>query len=96
MAIVERDNVVLEIKDTEVGRYLDLGYNVTDGKGNILKESIPTDVRLLQKLYIENTQQIEALQKQIEQLKAELTKSNSVKVDSTESPKKRATKKKED
>lgn len=68
MTIVEKGNVVLEIKDSEVERYLDLGYNVTDGKGNIIKESIPTDLGSLRKAYMEHTEEIKALKAKIEQL----------------------------
>lgn len=72
MAIVEKANVVLEIKDSEVERYLDLGYNVTDGKGNVLQACIPTDVGTLQKLYLEQLDTIESLKKQKADLEAKL------------------------
>ena len=68
MAIVERDNVVLEIKESEVDRYIDLGYNLTDGKGNVIKKSIPYDVGELRKAYIEHTTTIEKLKARIAEL----------------------------
>lgn len=68
MAIVEKDNVVLEIKESEVDRYIDLGYNLTDGKGNILRASIPTDIGQLQKAYMEHTALIEQLKAKINSL----------------------------
>lgn len=74
MAYVERANKVREVKDTEVQRYLDLGYNVTDGKGNILIECIPTDVSTLRKKYIEHKEKIEVLTKENDALKEEVAK----------------------
>lgn len=72
MVYVERANKVREVKESEVQRYLDLGYNVTDGKGNILVECIPTDVGTLRKKYIEYKQEIEVLKKENKDFAAQL------------------------
>ena len=69
MARVERGNVVLQVKDFEIQHYLNLGYNLTDEAGNILQESIPTNVGELQKAYLEHTKKIAEL----EDINAKLT-----------------------
>ena len=76
MARVERGNVVLHVKDYEVQHYVKLGYNVTDESGNIIKESIPTDVGTLQRAYIENMKRIEELENTIAELTAKLSKNS--------------------
>lgn len=62
MAIVERANVVLEIADDEdlISKYLAKGYSVTNGKGTVLKESIPFDTESLRA-------KIVALQKELQE-----------------------------
>lgn len=66
---VQRANVVLQISETLVDRYVDQGYNVIDANGNVIKASIPRDLGTLQKAYVNHLQEIEALKKEIEQLK---------------------------
>lgn len=73
MARVERGNVVLKVKDHEVQHYLNLGYNLTDEAGNILKESIPTNLGELQKAYLEHTKKIGELEETIAKLTAQLS-----------------------
>lgn len=73
MARVERGNVVLQIKDYEVQHYLNLGYNLTDEAGNILKKSIPTNIGELQTAYLEHTKKIAELEDTIAKLTAQLS-----------------------
>ena len=68
MTIVERGNVVLRIDDEDVQRYLDKGYNVTDGHGHILQRAMPQDVGELQQLVVK-------YEKEIAELKAKLAES---------------------
>lgn len=73
MARVERGNVVLQVKDYEVQHYLNLGYNLTDEAGNILKKSIPTNIGELQTAYLEHTKKIAELEDTIAKLTAQLS-----------------------
>ena len=73
MARVERGNVVLQVKDYEVQHYLNLGYNLTDEAGNILKQSIPTNIGELQTAYLEHTKKIAELEDTIAKLTAQLS-----------------------
>ena len=72
MVKIQRANTVLDIEDEDVERYVNLGYNVIDNKGNILREAIPNDVGVLQRAYIENRRKIEQLEKQIKELQVKL------------------------
>lgn len=71
MVRIERGNVVLKVQEHEVQRYLNLGYNVTDDEGKILKEALPNDLGLLQKCYIEHKKKIEELETIVAKLTAE-------------------------
>ena len=73
MARVERGNVVLQVKDHEIQHYLNLGYSLTDDKGNVLRQSIPTNIGELQKAYLEHTKKITELEETVAKLTAQLT-----------------------
>lgn len=73
MARVERGNVVLTVKEHEVQHYLNLGYNLTDEAGNILKKSIPTNIGELQTAYLEHTKKIAELEDTVAKLTAQLS-----------------------
>jgi ribosomal protein S16 len=73
MARVERGNVVLQVKDHEVQHYLNLGYNLTDETGKVLKESIPTNIGVLQTAYLEHTKKIAELEDTVAKLTAQLS-----------------------
>lgn len=74
MVRIERGNVVLRVKEEEVQYYLNLGYNVTDEQGNILKAAIPINLGVLQKAFIDNQKTIETLNTQVANLTSELEK----------------------
>lgn len=76
MAIVEKGNVVLEIKDSEVGRYLDLGYNETDGHGNILNRCMPKDIGTLQLQLSAAMDKIKELEEENVKLRKEMANLN--------------------
>lgn len=67
MAIVERGNVVLEVADDDVDRYINKGYSLTDGHGNVLRRAIPRDVGELQHLVVKYEAEIKELKKQLEE-----------------------------
>lgn len=71
MARVERGNVVLNVEDDEVQHYLNLGYNLTDNHGNVIRRSIPTSLGELQAEYIRNTARIAELEDTVAKLTAE-------------------------
>ena len=79
MARVQRANVILQVADHEVARYMSMGYNLIDSGGAVLKEAIPNNLGVLQAAYLEHTARIKKLEAQlaesdsiIEQLKDEL------------------------
>lgn len=71
MAYIQRANVVLQVKDSEVDYYVNLGYNEITRDGKIIRESIPNDVGVLQKHYKESKAKIAELEAEIIRLKAE-------------------------
>lgn len=66
--IVQRANVILRIDDDSAQKYLNLGYNVIDEKGKVLKEAIPSDVGTLRKCYVEHLNKIAELEARIAEL----------------------------
>lgn len=79
MAIVQRANVILEIKDDATEYYLAKGYNLIDNAGRIVKEAPPTDVESFRRAYIDSQESVIALQKKVEELTKQLEKKNSKK-----------------
>lgn len=76
MALAERGNVVLDIKDSEVDRYFDLGYDIKDDDGTLIKKAIPRDIGVLQKAYTEHIATIKELEKENAELKAQIKKAS--------------------
>lgn len=74
MAIVERGNVVLEIADDDIQRYLNKGYSVTDGKGAILQRTTNMSIGELHKVLAEKDAEILQLKEQIKALTVEKPK----------------------
>lgn len=68
MVTVQRGNVVLQVADDSVTKYMNLGYNVIDDKGNVIEECIPNDLGTLQKHFIESKKRIAELEEQLAQL----------------------------
>lgn len=68
MAIVERGNVVLEVADDDIQRYLDKGYSVTDGKGTILQQTLALSTGELHQIIAKKDAEIAELKKQIKEL----------------------------
>jgi hypothetical protein len=91
MVRIERGNVVLKVQEHEVQRYLNLGYNVTDNTGKVLREAIPNDIGTLQRHYLESKKKIEEL----EAIVAKLTAENELLAKSAKSTPAKTTKKSE-
>ena len=66
---VERGNVVLEIPEDYVQRYIDRGFNLLDKNGKVIKASIPNDIGTLQKAFVEHIEEIKELRAKLAQLK---------------------------
>ena len=73
MARVERGNVVLHIPDEEVQHYINLGYKHTDEMGNVLQDTIPSDVGTLQKAFIDKDKRIAELEATVAELTAKIS-----------------------
>ena len=69
MARIRRANVTLDVDDTEVEYYLNLGYNVIDDNGKVVSEALPSDLRTLQKHYIESKKRIAELEAEVAELR---------------------------
>lgn len=76
MALVQRANVILEVKEDAVERMLNMGYNVIDEQGNVLQHGPIKDFGELQVAYQEKVSEVEELKKQVEELKAKLKTRN--------------------
>lgn len=74
MTLVQRANVILEVKDDAVERMLDMGYNVIDREGNVLQPAPIRDIGGITKLYNEKVKEVEELQVKVKDLKAEIAK----------------------
>ena len=89
MARIRRANVLLDVKDDEVGYYLGLGYDLLDEAGNVVKSSIPNDLATLQKHFVDSAKTISALESEIADLKVQLAKAKSAEKTTTQSKKKK-------
>ena len=70
MATIRRYNVVLNVPDSEVDYYVNLGYDVIDDKGDVVQKSMSNDVRTLQHELTESRKQVEELKKENAKLTA--------------------------
>ena len=74
MAYIQRANVVLKVKDSEVEYYLNLGYNQIDENGKVIRKTVPNDLHELQKAYKDKDAEIAKLKEEIDFLRNELSK----------------------
>ena len=72
MARIQRYNVVLDVEDSEVGYYLNLGYNLLDEKGKVIQKAMSNDVHTLQKELTDANNTITSLKAEIEALKLQV------------------------
>jgi hypothetical protein len=78
MAYIQRANVVLKVKDSEVEYYLNLGYNQIDENGKVTRKTVPNDLHELQKAYKDKDAEIAKLKEEIDFLRNELAKTQGV------------------
>ena len=72
MVDVQRGNVFLTIDEEEIEKYMAKGFSVVDAQGRVIRESVPTDLRQLQKAYSEHLAIIKQKDSEIASLKSEL------------------------
>lgn len=72
MTNVQRGNVFLTVSDEEVNKYMAKGFSIVDEYGKVIKQSIPTELKELQKAYSEHEAIIKQKDAEIAKLKAEL------------------------
>ena len=72
MVDVQRANVILTISEEEVDKYMSKGFSVIDANGNVVKQSVPTELSQLQKAYSEHVATIQQLNSEIANLRAQL------------------------
>lgn len=71
MIQVRRDNVILDIPADQKDYYKGLGYNVIDRSGNVIEETVPTDLAALQRFYKDAKVKIAELEAEIKELKSQ-------------------------
>lgn len=69
MKQVRRANVILTIKDDQVDRFIQKGYDLLDDVGNVVRSHETNDPEELQKRLKEAEQVIQKLELEIKQLK---------------------------
>ena len=72
MARIQRANVLLDVKDSEVDYYIGLGYNLLDDNGNVAKAAVPNDLGTLQHCYRQHIAKISELETKVKQLESKL------------------------
>ena len=66
---IRKANKVLRVSENEVAKYIAIGYDVIDNKGNVVQASVPHDPNILQKAFIDNQATISALKDEVTQLR---------------------------
>lgn len=102
MLYAERGNRVKQISEQDIQKYVEQGYVITDGRGTVIKETVPTDLSALKLEYNKHIAEIESLKKAIAIRDEEIAKlqkqlievasSQSVETPKAETPKKKSTK----
>lgn len=92
---VRRGNVILRVPEYQKGEYLARGFDVISEDGKVVEATVPSDVNILKKAYVEHLAKIKELEAKL----AEATKRTSKKapvdvIEKEETPKKRTTKNK--
>lgn len=72
MVKVRRGNTTLRVDEVEVVKYMAKGFSVIDANGNIVKQSVPTEIGQLQKAYSEHVEVIKQKDAEIAKLKSEI------------------------
>ena len=74
MVYAERGNRVKQISEQDIQKYVEQGYIITDGRGTVIKETVPTDLSELKLEYNKHLAEIESLKQAIAVRDAEIAK----------------------
>lgn len=73
MVTVQRFNVILEIDEDSLDKYMALGYNQIDPvTGEVVIEAIPTDIQVLRSAFVKHKNTIKELESQVKKLEKQL------------------------
>ncbi len=72
MLFAEKGNRVKRIEESEIQRYVEQGYEITDGMGTVIRETVPTDLPSLKLAYLQHKETINQLTQKVAELEAEL------------------------
>lgn len=79
MIYAEQGNRVKVIQETEIQRYVEKGYTITDGMGTVIRETVPTDMASLRLAYVDHQKEIKELKERIAELESALVEAQSKK-----------------
>ena len=79
MVTVCRANVVLDIKESQLPKYLSIGYNQIDSVGNVIRESTHKDILSLTRLCDRQKAEIQKLTAKIDELQSNLNEAHNTK-----------------
>ena len=71
MIKVVKGNVVLRVKESEMDFYVNKGYTAKTLDGEIIKESIPTDMASLKKAFLRYRDLAKSLEEKVKSLEAD-------------------------
>ena len=74
MVYAEKGNKVKRIDESEIKKYAEKGFKIKNESGEVVQETIPTDVSSLRIAYKAHIDEIKALKAEIADLKAQLAK----------------------
>lgn len=69
---IRKANKILRVSENEVAKYIAIGYDIIDNKGNVVQASVPHDPNVLRKAFIDNQATISQLKEEIAILKEEI------------------------
>lgn len=72
MAIVRKSNEILRVPDAQVNHYLDIGYDVIDERGAVLRKAVPQDNTQLKAEFAKLSNQVVEMRETIAELKRQL------------------------
>lgn len=74
MITIRRANVILDVEDSELERYLAEGFCLSDQYGHMIQPDVPNNLQFLQQAYKENLAKIAEQADEIQALKEQLAK----------------------
>lgn len=68
MIYAEKGNRVKQIAEQDIQKYLEQGYSITNGAGEVIKTAVPTDLQVLKLAYTQNEEVVNSLKNEIKTL----------------------------